>query len=228
MVNTRGVRWFGAAVIAACIAAGGFGSAVLPHRASAQSGDALVRVQPQKESVKKGDPLAVDVTIENVKNEASIQFDLLYNPTIFETANAGDDPNAGFVQKGEFLGSTGRQVICNPVSNEGVVRFTCVTLGLDPAGPDGGGKVATVFLKAIGSGKTELTLGRVTANAVGLDATEIPLQLQNATIIVTGGGGFNWLLWIPIIVVGALVVAGLIAFGAMRMRSGTNRPAAMR
>ena len=57
MVNTRGVRWFGAAVIAACIAAGGFGSAVLPHRASAQSGDALVRVQPQKESVKKGDPL---------------------------------------------------------------------------------------------------------------------------------------------------------------------------
>ncbi len=227
MVNTRGARWLGVAVLASYVAAGGFGSAVLPHGASAQSGDALVRVQPQKESVKKGDQLAVDVTIENVKNEASIQFDLLYNPGIFETANAGDDPNAGFVQKGEFLGSTGRQVICNPVSNEGVVRFTCVTLGVDPAGPDGGGKVATVFLKAIGSGKTELTLERVTANTVGLDTAEIPLQLQSATLTVTGGGGLNWLLWIPIIVVVALVIAGVIAFGAMRMRSGTNPPAAM-
>ncbi len=227
MLNKRGARWLGVAAITACVVAG-FASALGPHHVAAQAGDTLVRVQPQKTSITEGDQLAIDVTIENVKNEASIQFDLLYNPSIFQTANAGDDPNAGFVQKGDFLGSTNRQVVCNPVSNEGVVRFTCVTLGVDPPGPDGGGTLATVFLKAIGSGKTDLTLERVAANTVGIDTPEIPLQVQNATINVSSKGGFNWLLWLPIIVVVVLIIAAAVAFAAMQSRRRSAAPPAMR
>lgn len=226
MVNIRGARWISVAGISLFIlgigAASGIGMWVQPARA--QSGQALVRVVPQKESVKKGDALSINITIENVRNEASIQFDLLYNSDIFETASAPDDPTA-FVQKGDFLGSTDRQVVCNPASNPGVVRFTCVTLGPGPAGPNGGGVLATVFLKAIGSGKTDLNLERLSAQEVGLEGKEIPLSAQNASLNVTGGGGVNWLLWIPIIVVLVLVVAGAVAFGAMRMRSGTSTPA---
>ena len=227
MVKLRGARWIGVVGVAACLVGAAVGVGMSMQRASAQSGDALVRVVPQKDLIKKGDnPVAIDITIENVKNEASFQFDLLYNTDIFATSAAADDPSAAFAQKGDFLGSTDRQVVCNPASNPGVVRFTCVTLGVAPAGPDGGGVLATVFLKAIGSGKTDLNLERLSAQEVGIDAKDIPLSVQNASINVTGGGGINWLLWIPIIVVAVLVVAGAVAFGAMRMRSGEGqRPA---
>ena len=141
-----------------------------------------------------------------------------------------DEAGAPMIQRGDFLGSTGREVACpDPVSQpeSGVLRMLCVTLRMEPAGPDGAGTLATVTFRAVGSGTTDLALSDVRANEP--DATEItPVSVQSGVLKVAGSGGFNWLIWGPVIGVVAVVVVGGGAFAAMRLRSGSGgeRPAA--
>ena len=108
----------------------------------------------------------------------------------------------------------------------GVVRMSCNTLRMEPAGVDGAGTLATLTFVAVGSGTIDLTLDRPEANEP--DATEIrPIAVQSATINVKGGGGMNWIIWGPVIIIGALIIVGAIAFVATRARSGGNKtPAA--
>jgi hypothetical protein len=211
----------GSVAVAVCVAGAGMAAMHVASRASAQSGDAaIVKIVPPAEPPKKGDRIVpVDVTVENARNLAGFQFELKYNADIFEFQEA---------QKGEFLGSSGREVVCNtPITDVGVVRFTCVTLRFEPAGPDGAGKLATIFLKPVGSGLTELRLDRVKLSPVAEGAPDVPIQSVNATVNVKGGGGgLNWLIWGPIIGVAAIAVAGGAAFGAMKMRNSAGKPAA--
>jgi hypothetical protein len=220
MASIRVGRWLASATVAVCVASAGLAVVQVASRASAQSGDAIVKIVPPAEPPKKGGQnVAIDVTVENARNLAGFQFELKYNADIFEFQEA---------QKAEFLGSSGREVICNsPITDVGVVRFTCVTLRPEPLGPDGNGKLATIFLKPIGSGTTELRLDKVKLNQVAEGVPNLPTQQVNATIDVKGGGGgMNWLIWGPIIAIGALAVAGGVAFGAMKMRAGTGKTAA--
>jgi Cohesin domain len=202
-------------------------------RAAAQTGDAVLRVTGPTASVKKGDArVPFDITVENVKGLGSFQFDLTYDASVFELTDAALD-----AEKGDFLGSSGRAVVCNPPvvdTGAGVTRFTCVTLGATPAGVDGSGKLATIYLHAKGSGSTDITLK--SAKLVGVpdpalapaDPTAVRLitfTTEGTSIKVTGGGGgMNWLIWGPVIaVVFVLVVGGAYAF--MRMRSGSTKAA---
>ncbi|MBI5289616.1 MAG: hypothetical protein HY873_11655 [Chloroflexi bacterium] len=194
------------------IAALGLGSA------SAQSDEMLIKVVAPVESIKKGsDDVVVRFEAENATNLAAFQFQLTYDPDVLQVAL---DPQSQkpLIQRGDFLGTTGREVACpDPESQPGVLRMTCVTLRMEPPGPDGAGTLATVTFTAVNSGSTELTLDRVKAN--NPDATEItPIQVQSGALAVKGGGGLNWLLWGPIIgVIAAVVVAGG-AFAAFRLR----------
>lgn len=227
MSNVMQGRWRGVAAVAglAAVFAGVLAAAIAMEsgRATAQDSNAVMKANPPLTKVKQGqDRIPIDITIENVKNMASFQFILQYNADIFETADPADGP---VVQKGDFLGSSGREVVCaDPTIEPGAVRFTCVTLRPTPAGPDGSGKLATVYLKAIGSGTTNLTLDHVKANLADGDATEIPLAVQNAPIEVQGsGGGLAWWAW-ALIVAGGLVV-GLAAVGGvllLRSRGGSG------
>ena len=212
-------RLAGAAVVTAAafllllaIANLGFGAA------GAQSDEMLVKVVAPAESINKGaDDVVVRIEAENAKNLAAFQFQLTYDPDVLQVAL---DPQSQkpLIQRGDFLGTTGREVACpDPESQPGVLRMTCVTLRMEPAGPDGAGTLATVTFAAVNSGSTELTLDRVKAN--NPDATEItPIQVQSGVLAVKGGSGLNWALWGPIIgVVAAVVVAGG-AFAAIRLR----------
>jgi hypothetical protein len=49
-----------------------------------------------------------------VKNIASFQFELTYDSGILEYEDA---------QKADVLGSTGREVVCNPISESGIARY---------------------------------------------------------------------------------------------------------
>jgi hypothetical protein len=169
--------------------------------------------------VKKGDAIQVAINVANAKNLGSFQFDLLFNSEIFSIDDTGD---ASYVVKGDFLTSTGREYgPCQPASDPGVVRMRCTTLRATPLGPDGGGKLATVFLKATGSGATELRLNNVKAVDVSEAVNEIPISPTEAiTLNVKGNGGMNWMLWGAVIVLGALIVLGGGAFAATRMRGG--------
>lgn len=191
----------------------------------AQGATATLTVTAPTTPVKKGDArIPFDVTVAGVTNLAAFQFELTYDSNVLEFVDAERG-----AEKGDFLGSTNRQVQCNsPISDAGVVRFTCVTLGATPNGPNGGGKLATIYLNARGSGTTEVTLGRVKLIAVGDPnaaptapeaAPEIAATTQNTSVKVEGGGGgFNWLLWGPIIAVVVIAVLGA-AVVAQRMRA---------
>jgi hypothetical protein len=198
--------------------------------AGAQAGDeAVIRViQPAQTEFKKGDVIAVDIDIDNAQNLGSFGFDLLFNADVLRAV----DPERGegdFVTKGDFLGSTRRDVVCNPVADSGVVRVRCVSLGPTPPGPNGGGRLATVTLKAVGSGTSELRVDNLQVVKVSEHADVQPARGENISIRVKGDGGMNWLLWGPVIAIGALAVAGAAAFGAMRLRSGgAGSPAAWR
>lgn len=198
------------------------GAMAWPEGSQAQSNEMLIRaVAP--ETAKKGDEgIVVQINAENADNIASFQFDLKFDSDVLEVATNEAD-GMPLVQRGEFLGSTGREVVCDdPESQSGVVRFVCISLRLEPEGPDGAGTLATVSFNAIGAGSTELTLDNVVANEP--DATRIPLQVQGGAITVTGGGGTNWLLWIGGGAAVMLVVLAAGLFLASRYRGKLIAP----
>jgi hypothetical protein len=227
----------GALALLAVVAVAG---ALITHepgfRASAQSSDAIVRVTGPQTPIKKGDTrVPFEVTVENVKNLGSFQFELTYAAGVFELVDPEHD-----AEKGDFLGSNGRPVVCNPPISDtgaGVARFTCVTLGPTPKGVDGSGKIATMYLRAKGSGSTEVILNRVKLVGVGDPAAPptspealpiIPFTVENTSVSVAGGGGgMNWLIWGPVIVVAIVAVAGGgFAIIRMRARGATSAEAA--
>lgn len=232
----RTIRIGALLLFAALVATGAFVSARAPA-ASAQSGGTVIRVTGPTTAVKKGQlRVPFDVNVDNVTNLGSFTFDLTYDASVFQLVDADHD-----AEKGDFLGSSGRPVVCNPPiidAGAGVTRFTCVTLGATPKGADGSGKLATIYLQATGAGSTDITLNRAKLYEVG-DASAAPTDpnalppitftTQNTTISVSGSnGGMNWLIWGPIIGVAIVVVAGG-AFGALRMRrsgAGDAAPAA--
>lgn len=194
---------------------------------SAQEGsdDLLVQVVTLPEPVDEGDEgIVVEVRAANADNLAAFSFQLEYDPEILEVA-VDPETQQPLIQRGEFLGSTGREVACpDPESQRGVLRVTCVTLRTEPPGPDGDGLLASVTFNAIGAGTSPLNLDRVQANTP--DATEIdPIQVQSGSLEVKGSGGLNWMLWGAIIGVGALVALAA-AFGAMKMRTRGGPPTA--
>jgi hypothetical protein len=90
---------------------------------------------------------------------------------------------------------------------------------MEPAGAEGSGTLATVVFEAQGSGSTPLTLDNVKANEP--DATSIlPIQVQSATLSVTGSEGTNWVLWGSIIGAAVVAVLAVAGFAATRLRAG--------
>lgn len=229
-VRTLAAALTGAAALLAALAG--------PAAVNAQEGEGegdlpemtmRVVVPVEGERVQKGDPeIPVDIVAENATNIASFSFDLSFDPDVIQYVRE---------ERGDFLGSTGREVQCNPVTDSasaGVIRITCVTLRLQPAGPSGSGRLATVYFAPVGSGSTEIALSNARANPVVAELPEepsaplpeIPVSVVNASLEVEGGGGINWMLWIPIIVVGGLAVAGGVGYAALRLRGGAGKPAA--
>lgn len=198
------------------VAALGMAGAFTPLAGGAQSDDLLIRVAAPVSEAKVDDQVVIEIVADNAENLASFQFDLKFNSDVLRVS-ANPENDQPLIQRGEFLGSTNREVACpEPESQRGVVRFVCVTSRLEPAGPDGSGTLATITFDAIGEGATELTLDRVLANHP--DGEEIPLQAQGGTLTVTGGGGTNWLLWGGVGAAVLIVILGTGAFGATRIR----------
>jgi hypothetical protein len=222
---TRG----GAALIAALLL---LPLTMLPGRLAgvqAQEGDALlVRLDLTRADgsvieapveIKSGERVITLIQAENAKNLAAFQFDLIFDPDVLQVAA---DPATGEaqVQRGDFLASSGREVACDdPDIQNGVLRYTCITLRMEPAGAEGSGTLATVVFEAQGSGSTPLTLDNVKANEP--DATSIlPIQVQSATLSVTGSEGTNWVLWGSIIGAAVVAVLAVAGFAATRLRAG--------
>ncbi len=196
------------------------------QEASQEDTDGLLYsvVAPPEELDQGATGIVVEVRASNADNLAAFGFQLEFDAEILEVA-IDPETQQPMIQRGDFLGSTGREVACNePASQPGVLRLECVTLRLEPAGPDGDGLLATITFNAIGSGTSPLTLDRVQAN--NPDATVVdPISVQSSQLSVKGDASINWLLWGGIIAIGA-VAAIAVAFVAMKLRTRGGPPTA--
>ncbi len=185
------------------VAALAFGALPVLAQTTPAAGSASVRVEAPPGELPKGtNTVDVQVMVDNVENLGGFQFILNFDPNVLKATGADAGP---------FLGSSGREVLCNdPTIDDGAIRLSCVTLRQLPAGAVGSGLLATVHLDVIGSGRTDLSLDRVMLNTP--PGQSIPMSGVTGSSLVAPdrGGGFNWMLWGPVIgvIVAVLAVAG--------------------
>jgi hypothetical protein len=141
---------------ALALAVAAFAAALAPGAAHAQD-VAVFKLSPQDQTVNLSAGTAtVDVRIENVSDMAAFQFVLRYDRGVLKNPT---------VQRGPFLGSTGRNVQCPaPVIDAdrnglGTVQYSCVTLQLGP-GVSGSGLLATVTFELAGGSQSPLVFYR--------------------------------------------------------------------
>lgn len=148
----------------------------------------MVGIEPLDTRTRQGDVFTVSVTISNAANLGAFEFGLHYSPTVAQVES---------VAVGEFPGSTGRSVLAlgPSVDNEtGALTFGAITLGADPPGPNGGGVLATIRMRAMANGASPLTLSDLKY-----------ANVDNVPGSVTAGSGqvtveFCWRAFLPALV----------------------------
>ena len=165
------------------------------------------------------EPSRFDVTVQDATETGGFQFILAFDPDYFEYDSA---------ERGEFLGSTGRDVQCDePQPDVGAVRIVCVTLGETPEGATGDGTLYTILLLPKATGDTTLSLSRVVLSTPPGD--DIPSTSTNLDVSVkSASSGIDWMIWGPVIG-GALLlillcVAVIIALSRRRRDSSPAAP----
>lgn len=188
----------------------------MSNAVSAQSDSAVVRVTaPSKVSATTGD-ISVLIDVSNVKNIGSFQFVLTVDSTVLKPVS---------VLKGDFLGSSGREVFCpDPTIDSQSLLLKCVTLRDQPAGADGSGTLATVTLKPEGAGSSDLALSHV--RLLEPDGTDIPVKTEGSRLTVSARSGDSPNTWL---IVGGIAAATVVVVGAggafvVRRRRSTAPP----
>jgi hypothetical protein len=191
--------------------------AAAPH-AAAQEGAVMRVVAPVDEVDSSVDDVPVEIVVDNVENLGAFLFVMTFDADVLSYKS---------IERGAFIGSTGRDVQCGePTVEPGAIRLSCVTLRLDPPGPDGSGSLATIHFEPRDSGTTPLTLSPSVSKLLTPAADPIEATLVDGTLTVNGdsGGTLTLILIIAGIVVAAVVVAGG-GFAFIRSRSA-SRPMA--
>ncbi len=159
---------------------------------------------PEDEVDHNADEIIVPVEITGVENLGAFLFVMTYDSAV---ATVKD------VRVGPFLGSSGREVNCDPpVLQDGEFRYFCVTLRPTPAGAEGSGVLAEVVFEPNEGGITELTITRV--QITDPTGAELPSGATGATLRVEEASGFPLLLVIGIGVGAGIVL--LVAFEVAR------------
>jgi hypothetical protein len=177
--------------------------------AASQEGVRVSVVAPEEEP-EKGDTFDVQIMAENVTNLGGFQFSLQFDNEVLTATN---------VARTDFLGSTGRDVVCDDPQIAGpTVRLICVTGAPEPPGVDGSGVLATVTFEAIGTGDSPLDL---TAQLSRIDGVSLPATVDESAEISIGEP-MDWTPIILIAVVVAVVVLVVAAAAAFLLRRRRN------
>lgn len=176
--------------------------------AAAQSGEAIIVVVAPGGSIESsGESVPFRIDVEDVTNLGAFEFVLAFDSGLFEFDRA---------EQGGFLGSTGREVVCDEAkSAPGAVRLLCVTLLREPQGPSGAGTLATIWLRPKGTGKAEVALSRFKLTSVG--AAGLNARSGSVTVTVGGDNGDWGLIWSAAAGGAALAIA-VAGFVIARMR----------
>jgi hypothetical protein len=203
-----GRRWLPAAAAALTVLAVAL---LVVERASAQQQPNGPTLSVGKES-RDGATIAVPITVRDAQDLGGFQFVLAFDGNILTATG---------MNKGDFLGSSGREVLCpDPVIETNAIRVSCVTLGQEPAkGADGAGVLATLTFRKGGHGSTALKINSV--KLVHPNANEIiPAAIENGVYSDPGSGVLHaWWFWL---VIGVAVVT-VVAAGAGRVLLARRR-----
>ncbi|HZP56388.1 MAG TPA: DnaJ domain-containing protein [Dehalococcoidia bacterium] len=152
--------------------------------------DGPSRVSPSADSVQ------LEIHAKGVSDLAGFQFVLSFDSNLLKYVS---------VDKTDFLGGTGRQIVCqDPTVDTGAVRLACVTLGREPPGVEGDGTLAVVTLKPSNHGTSGLGLSRV--KLVHPDGSEIPSRSVDGRLTVGGSGGSAVPWWAVVLIAVAVIV----------------------
>ena len=113
-----------------------------------------LRIEPVRSTVTVGQGFTVSVVIDEASDLGGFQFDLRY---ISATVTADD------VTLGDFLGSTGRDIIklgAKIDNDDGKITFGAASFGINP-GPDGTGTLALITFTGQEEGESDLEFQRV-------------------------------------------------------------------
>jgi len=159
----------------------------------------------------------VDVMIEDVEDLGGFEFVMSWDGHLLE---AGDE-NA--IERGDFLGSTGRQVYCDaPVLEPYALRYACVTLGQEPReGASGDGVLASVYLRPEGDGNSSIQFTHAQLSTP--PGERIAAEWESGEVAVSSGGSDNGL-WIAIGIGAAVVSAVVVAVGGGLLLYRRRRP----
>jgi hypothetical protein len=181
----------------------------------AQTGAVAAVVAKGEEKKIDGQSLVqVDVSATGVKDLGGLQFILEFDGALLEVDH---------VAKSDFLGSSGRQVLCNePTIETNTIRYECVTLGAEPrAGVDGDGLLASVFFKPKGDEDSEIKLQRVQLTTPPGEQIDASFEAGAIDIKRDSGG----MMWGVLAVVGIIVLVILLAGVFVIRRRSRSRAA---
>jgi len=119
---------------------------------SPTQGDALLSLGVPAEPLEVGEGFSVTVKLSQLSARLSaFQFDLSYDPDVIAYTGAF---------RGDFLGSTGRAVVCPaPVQvTTNTVRIACASTG-EGNGPTGAGELMVLYFTALNDGNSTLAFG---------------------------------------------------------------------
>jgi len=152
-----------------------------------------------------GYPVTTQVKLSNFTDPDGLGafiFKVKYDPNFVSITDDNGDgvADSGKVTPGVFLGSTGKQVECsdgfidpdNTDSTKKLLTFSCVTIGLTPAAPTGGGYLAYInFTTKNRLGNTTLTFSSTELADNTIDVNLVPHTTSGFQLIITKCGDFD-------------------------------------
>ena len=142
----------------------------------------VVSVDPATSNVTGGAPFSVNITVTDVTNLTSWQFNLYYLNSVLTCTNVSEGP---FLKSG---GGTyfGFSIVNNYNSTTGYAQVYCTLLGMT-AYVNGSGVIATVNFQSISAGSTPLHLDDILLGDTAIPPNPMPYTTTDGTVNVTGG-----------------------------------------
>jgi hypothetical protein len=178
----------------------------------AQDDQPLVRVLSPKAPIPPGAAeVRIPIQIEGVEDLGAFTFVLEYDADVLDASD---------IERGSFLASSGREVLCDqPIFQSEGVRLTCVTLRSEPArGADGTGELAVVIFTTKEKGESPLTLSLV--QLTNPSGVQIPSSSVDGSVRIESSGDSMLWLWLTFgaVALAVLVVASVVVLRARRSR----------